>query len=143
MSKLGTRFEIQVNEMLVAAATVSLANQLEINLVSLPGEEDAVLTVTAFLPNAPKKDHYVHTRNTVVSPGDTLTIELRNVKRATSTRLDTPSGGAADVSAVSGAVKCSFCGKSQHEVRKVVAGSDVIICDQCVALCNDIMSNET
>jgi hypothetical protein len=143
MSKLGTRFEIQLNEKLIAAATLSLSDQVEINLVSLPGQEDAVLTVTAFLPNAPKKDHYLHTRNTVVSPGDTLTIALEDVKTAISTRLDTPTGGAADVSATSGVVRCSFCGKSQHEVRKVVAGPDVIICDECVALCNDIMSNET
>ena len=34
---------------------------------------------------------------------------------------------------------CSFCGKSQHEVRKLIAGPTVFICDECVELCNDII----
>ena len=34
---------------------------------------------------------------------------------------------------------CSFCGKSQHEVRKLIAGPSVFICDECVELCNDII----
>src|SRR5262245_14229151 len=34
---------------------------------------------------------------------------------------------------------CSFCGKSQHEVRKLIAGPTVIICDECVELCMDIV----
>ena len=38
---------------------------------------------------------------------------------------------------------CSFCGKSQHEVRKLIAGPSVYVCDECVALCNDIISEET
>ena len=37
---------------------------------------------------------------------------------------------------------CSFCGKSQHEVKKLIAGPDVYICDECVALCNDIIREE-
>jgi ATP-dependent Clp protease ATP-binding subunit ClpX len=37
---------------------------------------------------------------------------------------------------------CSFCGKSQHEVRKLVAGPSVFICDECVELCNDIIREE-
>ena len=38
---------------------------------------------------------------------------------------------------------CSFCGKSQHEVRKLIAGPTVFICDECVDLCNDIIREET
>jgi len=38
---------------------------------------------------------------------------------------------------------CSFCGKSQHEVRKLIAGPSVFICDECVDLCNDIIREET
>ena len=34
---------------------------------------------------------------------------------------------------------CSFCGKSQHEVRKLIAGPTVFICDECVELCKDII----
>ncbi|MGL4231170.1 MAG: ATP-dependent Clp protease ATP-binding subunit ClpX [Casimicrobium sp.] len=38
---------------------------------------------------------------------------------------------------------CSFCGKSQHEVRKLIAGPSVFICDECIDLCNDIIKEET
>ncbi|MBM3602880.1 MAG: AAA family ATPase, partial [Alphaproteobacteria bacterium] len=37
---------------------------------------------------------------------------------------------------------CSFCGKSQHEVKKLIAGPTVFICDECVDLCNDIIREE-
>ncbi|MBY0576313.1 MAG: ATP-dependent Clp protease ATP-binding subunit ClpX [Gallionellaceae bacterium] len=37
---------------------------------------------------------------------------------------------------------CSFCGKSQHEVRKLIAGPSVFVCDECITLCNDIMREE-
>jgi ATP-dependent Clp protease ATP-binding subunit ClpX len=37
---------------------------------------------------------------------------------------------------------CSFCGKSQHEVKKLIAGPSVFICDECIALCNDIIRDE-
>ena len=37
---------------------------------------------------------------------------------------------------------CSFCGKSQHEVRKLIAGPAVYICDECIGLCNDIIAEE-
>ncbi len=38
---------------------------------------------------------------------------------------------------------CSFCGKSQHEVKKLIAGPSVFICDECINLCNDIIRDET
>ena len=37
---------------------------------------------------------------------------------------------------------CSFCGKNQHEVRKLIAGPTVFICDECVDLCTDIIKEE-
>ena len=40
------------------------------------------------------------------------------------------------------AVQCSFCRKSQHEVRKVIAGPGVYICNECIALCDDILEAE-
>lgn len=40
-------------------------------------------------------------------------------------------------------LQCSFCGKKQSEVQRLIAGPDVYICDECVALCNDIMAQET
>src|SRR5690625_7120567 len=41
-----------------------------------------------------------------------------------------------------GQVKCSFCGKSQDQVRKLVAGPGVYICDECIELCNEIVEEE-
>ena len=40
-------------------------------------------------------------------------------------------------------LSCSFCGKGQSEVQRLIAGPDVYICDECVSLCNDIMAQET
>lgn len=39
-------------------------------------------------------------------------------------------------------LKCSFCGKSQDQVRKLIAGPGVYICDECVELCNEILEEE-
>src|SRR4249920_951059 len=41
-----------------------------------------------------------------------------------------------------GTLKCSFCGKSQNDVRKLIAGPTVYICDECIDLCNDIIADE-
>ena len=38
---------------------------------------------------------------------------------------------------------CSFCGKNQNEVKKLIAGPSVFICDECVDLCNDIIQEES
>ncbi len=38
---------------------------------------------------------------------------------------------------------CSFCGKNQHEVKKLIAGPNVFICDECVDLCTDIIKEES
>ncbi|CCQ12424.1 ATP-dependent Clp protease ATP-binding subunit ClpX [Pseudoalteromonas luteoviolacea B = ATCC 29581] len=51
---------------------------------------------------------------------------------------DTPSSGDKSTKLL----YCSFCGKSQHEVRKLIAGPSVYICDECVELCNDIIREE-
>ena len=39
-------------------------------------------------------------------------------------------------------LKCSFCGKSQQQVRKLIAGGGVYICDECIELCNEIIEEE-
>ena len=39
-------------------------------------------------------------------------------------------------------LKCSFCGKSQDQVKKLIAGPEVYICDECVELCNEILDEE-
>ena len=40
-------------------------------------------------------------------------------------------------------LKCSFCGKSQKQVKKLIAGPGVYICDECIELCNEIIEEET
>src|SRR5258708_10598356 len=42
----------------------------------------------------------------------------------------------------SGLLRCSFCGKSQKQVKKLIAGPGVYICDECIELCNDIIEEE-
>src|SRR3954447_23140953 len=42
-----------------------------------------------------------------------------------------------------GNLSCSFCGKGQREVRKLIAGPTVYICDECIKLCNDIIAEES
>jgi|GEM_PF-3596558 len=37
---------------------------------------------------------------------------------------------------------CSFCGKGQQQVQRLIAGPGVLICDECIALCNEILTNE-
>ena len=39
-------------------------------------------------------------------------------------------------------LKCSFCGKTQDQVKKLIAGPDVCICDECIELCNEILDEE-
>jgi len=43
---------------------------------------------------------------------------------------------------VAGTLACSFCGRTQREVRKLIAGPTVYICDECIALCNEIIAEE-
>jgi len=70
-----------------------------------------------------------------------------------SAKIDTAEPAASDESTLSVAYSrppappprtlyCSFCGKSQHEVRKLIAGPTVFICDECVALCTHIVERE-
>jgi len=39
-------------------------------------------------------------------------------------------------------LKCSFCGKSQEQVKRLIAGPNVYICDECIELCNEILEEE-
>ena len=45
-------------------------------------------------------------------------------------------------STTTGNYRCSFCGKSQEEVKKLIAGPSVYVCDECIELCNEIMVEE-
>jgi len=143
MKTPATRYEIQVNGELVADATVSIADQLEINLVSLTEQDGAVLALTAFLPDAENRKNYVHTKNTVLSPGDVVTITLAEVREPATTRVNGPSTTDDDDVPSGPVMTCSFCGKTQLEVGKIIAGKDVFICDECVKLCHEIVTDET
>jgi ClpX C4-type zinc finger/Glyoxalase superfamily protein len=52
-----------------------------------------------------------------------------------------PSAAAANDSVPPGPLRCSFCHKSQHDVRTLIAGPGVYVCDECVGLCNDILDD--
>ena len=47
-----------------------------------------------------------------------------------------------DSSGTSGTLRCSFCGKSQDDVKKLIAGHTVYICDECINLCNEIIAED-
>jgi hypothetical protein len=131
-----TRFEVQVNGERFAEANVNIEDQVEINLASVAGQDSAVLQVTAFIPNAGKSGHFIYSERAVVESGDTVTIVLNAVGRAALTGIDEPAS-AVDADDYASAVVCSFCGKNQDEVRKLIAGKGVFICDECVGLCHD------
>jgi len=143
MKTPGTKFEIQVNGKPLADATVSIADQLEVNLASLAGQDGAVLAVTAFMPGAPKRDGFVHTKSALVSPGDTVTIRLQEVPGEIATRINAQQGDGDEGSSGEGRMTCSFCGKTHLEVAKIVAGPNAFICNECVAMCHDIVAHET
>jgi hypothetical protein len=65
-----------------------------------------------------------------------LSAKIEAVEPAAS---HSPSTGAQDDPASPKTLYCSFCGKSQHEVRKLIKGPTVLICDECVELCTDII----
>jgi hypothetical protein len=143
MKTSATRFAVLVNGELLTDATVGVADQLEINLASVTGQDGAVLAVTAFLPDAPKRDSYVHTRDTLISPGDTVTISLEAVKGAAQTHVKGPPIQVGDETSEEPAMICSFCGKTNLDVEKIVAGTNAFICNECVAMCHEIVSYET
>ena len=143
MKRPATRYEVQVNGKLVADATVNIADQLEINIVSLTEHDGAVLALTAFMPAGEKRENYVHTKNTVLSPGDVVTITLAEVRQPATTRVNKPNMNEKDDTPSGPVMTCSFCGKTQTEMGKILAGKDVFICDECVKLCHEIIIDET
>jgi ATP-dependent Clp protease ATP-binding subunit ClpX len=70
--------------------------------------------------------------------GATFANPVRALRAAMEIRYMSKSGG----SDSKNTLYCSFCGKSQHEVRKLIAGPTVFICDECVELCMDIIREE-
>src|SRR5262245_37830802 len=110
-----TKFTVEVNGKLVTDATVGIADQLEINLVSLTGDDGAVLAVTAFVPGAPKRDSYVHTKNTVLAPGDTVKIALEAATETALTKIAASKEGSDEPTPAGASMTCSFCGKTSVE----------------------------
>jgi hypothetical protein len=68
-----------------------------------------------------------------------LSAKIEAAARASTER--SPSVAAQNDRTAPKTLYCSFCGKSQHEVRKLIAGPDVYICDECVELCNDFVDD--
>lgn len=66
---------------------------------------------------------------------------LDNAAQEAGSRASAEGGGEplSDPSSEKNTLYCSFCGKSQHEVKKLIAGPTVFICDECIVLCTDII----
>ena len=141
MKTPATRFKIEVNGTRFSEATVSLEDQLEVNLVSLAGQEAAVLAVTAFIPGEPKGGNYVRSENLVLTPGNRVEITLSAVEDG-STNVGAPDPELQRELSQEHETGCSFCGKSSSEVERLIAGSQAFICDECVLLCQKIIREE-
>src|SRR5690606_39882597 len=76
---------------------------------------------------------------TVAAPGAVLFSPRDRTSKTDPFMTEDRQGRSGDSSKI---LYCSFCGKSQHEVRKLIAGPSVYICDECVELCNDIIREE-
>jgi hypothetical protein len=68
-----------------------------------------------------------------------LSAKIETAEPAVSGKRSLSTAGTQDDAAPPKTLYCSFCGKSQHEVRKLIAGPGVYICDECVDLCTDIV----
>jgi hypothetical protein len=75
---------------------------------------------------------------------DNWNILAAKVEAAQTAALDAAvvSTGGTIIAEANSTLHCSFCGKSQHELRKLIAGPTVLICDECVGLCNGIIEDE-
>jgi hypothetical protein len=142
MKTQATRFEVQVNGKQFSDATVNIEDQLEVNLVTVAGQDSAVLAVTAFIPEAPRGGNYARSETAVLRAGDSLTITLSAVGDDAVTAFSPPDAELAVDSTEDGNMTCSFCGKTQHEVGKLIAGANALICDECVAFCQQVISDE-
>jgi ATP-dependent Clp protease ATP-binding subunit ClpX len=78
-------------------------------------------------------------RRRVAETGEPYVIALRHVRATTkeNTSVSTTEQSTAQL------MHCTFCGKSNREVQKLIAGPGVYICDECVALCNGVIGSET
>jgi hypothetical protein len=142
MKTPATRFEVHINGKRFSDATVSLEDQLEVNIVTVAGQDAAVLAITAFIPEASKGGNYLRTENAVLRPGDSVTITLSAVEDAAPTSVGSAEPELQEESSEGGSMTCSFCGKTQLEVGKLVAGANAFICDECIVLCQEIITDE-
>jgi hypothetical protein len=142
MKTQATRFEVQINGKRFSNATVNVEDQLEVNLVTLAGQESAVLAITAFIPEAPENGNYVHSANAVLMPGDTVTIALSAAEGPAATGVGPADPELQKESSEGAEISCSFCGKTQYEAGKLIAGADARICNECVVFCHEMISDE-
>jgi hypothetical protein len=112
-------------------------DQLEVNLVSIAGQESAVLSITAFIPGAGQAGNYIYSDTAVVAAGDTVGITLSIADGPTATTVAS-SDAALELDPADDVI-CSFCGKNQNDVARIVAGSNAFICDACIELCYGII----
>ena len=121
MKTPATKFEVEVNGKRFSAATVSLEDQLEVNLGNLAGQETAVLTVTAFIHGEPRGGNYVRSENLVLTPGDRVQITLSAAEDA-STDVGPPDAQLQRELSQEPETSCSFCGKRSSKWKSSSQG---------------------
>ena len=135
-------FEILVNGKRKYTAGVADAEQLEARVETIGGSEEVVLSVTAFPASQRSYPYFANWGTISCAVGDEISVRLvdtndPDIPKFSNYGVGTP------VDVKGEALLCSFCGKEKGEVKTLVAGPKAYICDECVALCSDIVADET
>ncbi len=134
-------YKIEKNGEVICTALVGDEDQLEIALVKLIGAENAILNVTAFIPSSEEPKSFASWETRRLMFNEDLTISSRKMEADVLPFVDGEWDPEPDEE-LEGDVVCSFCGKSSHEVEKVVASEHAIICDECIEMCWGIVNEE-
>ena len=135
-------FEISINGEWKYTAGIDDAEQLEARLETLGSSDEVVFSVTAFPPSERSYPHFANWGTAPCSVGDEVRIRLVDVDKPDLPRHSNyGEGKPVDVNGET--PLCSFCGKEKEEVKKLIAGPKVFICNECVELCVDIVADET
>ncbi len=134
------QYEIKSNGEVVCTAKVDEHDQLEVAIAKLVGYESPVINITAFLSSSPESSDPVVWETQKIEVGDEITITSKEIISETSS-VNGDHYDEEDENYGSD-MFCSFCGKGNHEINKMIAGEQAFICDECVELCSDIVESE-
>ena len=134
-------YEISVNGEKLCEIGVNEEDQLEVALAKLVGDDGGVLNITALLPCSPQRKKSLEWETYYLQVGDEITVKTREATARQATYLDDYREPDEEDESES-TIFCSFCGKGNLEVEKIVAGNDAFICEECIQLCTDILDSE-